>query len=256
MADSALFMTFLDELAATARSTPHVVGLVAFGSTADRGRWDEWSDHDFAVLTDPAWAEPLRNDLSWLPRAGEIVLSVVEHDGGVKAIYRDGHRIEFGIASIDDFSTWAGSPAHVLLGDEAILAATATVTARRPGGETDAAREIRLMLTQVHSGVGRARRGEVLSGSKLVRGEAVDHLLRAAEARLPGDITRLDALDPRRRFELVFDEFGARLEEALRLSVEEAAKSIIGLAEENLAPGWADFPHAGLAVIREHFGWR
>lgn len=245
----------LDDLVTVARTTHHVVGLVAFGSTADRERRDEWSDHDFALLTEPGTDDGFRYDLSWLPYSEEIVLSVVENHGGVKVIYRNGHRLEFGIADVEAFSTWAGAPATVLVGNASVHTATATVVAHRPDGDIDAAREIRLMLTQIHSGVGRARRGEVLSGSKLVRGEAVDHLLRAAAARSTADTTRLDALDPRRRFDLAFESFGAQLEDAVRLSVEDAAREIASLAEIQLSTGWHDFPHAGLATIREHFGW-
>lgn len=255
MAQLGPFQEFLDDLATTARSHPLVKGLVAFGSTADGTRRDEWSDHDFALLTTPGAEGNFRHDLSWLPHAEEIVLSVVEHHGGVKAIYRNGHRIEFGIADIDAFSLWAGAPAEVIVGGSDVRAATATVVGHRPLGDTDPARDIRLMLTQVHAGVGRARRGEILSGSNLVRGEAVDHLLRAAAARLAGDTTRLDPLDPRRRFDRTFVKFGVRIEEAMRLPVEEAARAILDLAEDQLASGWIDFPHAGLATIREYFDW-
>ncbi|CAI9403191.1 hypothetical protein [Nocardioides sp. T2.26MG-1] len=46
------FDEVLDALAATARESEDVVGLVAFGSTADRSRTDAGSDHDFARVED------------------------------------------------------------------------------------------------------------------------------------------------------------------------------------------------------------
>ena len=58
------FLSYLDELAAVARARADVVGLVAFGSTADRGRVDEWSDHDFAWLTERGAESRYRHDLS------------------------------------------------------------------------------------------------------------------------------------------------------------------------------------------------
>ncbi len=251
----ARFLSYLDDLAEIARTRDDVHGLVAFGSTADRDRVDEWSDHDFAWITAAGAEDRYRHDLSWLPDHERIALSVVEHHGGVKVVYNDGRRLEFGIAAVDDFSTWAGSPAEVLVGDEAIHHATATVIARRPDGLIDAARELRLMLTQIHSGVGRTRRGETLSGSGLIRFEAVNHLVRALAARLPGETARLDPLDPRRRFDLVHPELGERLEAANRLPVEEAARALIDLAEEQLATGWDEFPHAGVAAVRARMGW-
>jgi hypothetical protein len=252
----ARFLGFLDHLVQIARTRDDVQGLVAFGSTADRNRVDEWSDHDFAWITTAGAQDRYRHDLSWLPDHERIVLSVVEHHGGVKVVYDEGRRLEFGIADVEAFSTWAGAPAEVLVGDAAVHDATARVVARRPEGDVDAAREVRLMLTQIHSGVGRTRRGEKLSGSGLVRFEAVNHLARALAARLPGDTTRLDPLDPRRRFDHVHPELGARLEAATRLPVEETARALIDLAEEHLAPGWDEFPHAGVAAIRARMGWR
>jgi predicted nucleotidyltransferase len=251
----ARFRRYLDELAAIARNRDDVVGLVAFGSTADRDRVDEWSDHDFAWITQPGAEDRYRHDLSWLPGHERIALSVVEHHGGVKVVYDDGRRLEFGIAAVDDFSSWAGAPAEVIVGDESVRRATEDVTARRPEGAVDAARELRLMLTQIHSGVGRTRRGETLSGSGLVRFEAVNHLARALAARLPGDTVRLDPLDPRRRFDLVHPEMAARLEAAVRQPIEEAARALVDLSEELLAAGWDEYPRAGVAAVRARMGW-
>jgi len=36
---------------------------------------DEWSDHDFFVITPAGEQERMRTDLSWLPDAGQIALS-------------------------------------------------------------------------------------------------------------------------------------------------------------------------------------
>lgn len=255
MIESTSYEGFLNELAATARASDHVVGLVAFGSTAEGRHRDEWSDHDFALLTEPGTDDIFRKDLSWLPHASSIVLSVVEQHGGVKVLYDNGHRLEFGITDVESFAAWAGAPATVLVGDDSVREATRAVIARRPGGETDAAREIRLMITQIHAGVCRARRGEQLSGSSLVRGEAVDHFLRAAAARLARDTTLLDPLDPHRRFEIVFPALGSLLENAMQRPVEEAARQLVNAAAEQLATDWEEFPHAALAAVRKRFEW-
>lgn len=252
---TAEFTAFLDRLAAVARARDDVLGLVGFGSTADRTRADEWSDHDFAWITVAGAEDQYRNDLRWLPDADRIVMSVIEHHGGVKVLYDDGHRLEFGISDVDSFVSWAGAPADVIVGDDAVRSAAATVEARRPEGDVDPAREVRLMLTQLHAGVGRFRRGEVLSGSGLVRYEAVNHLVRAITARQPRD-ARLDPLDARRRLELVSPQLGSRLESAVREPIDDAALALIEIAEELLAAGWPAFPHAGVAAVRARVGWR
>lgn len=244
------FDDVLDALVATARDSADVVGLVAFGSTADRSRTDAGSDHDFAWLTVPGAEERWRRDRSWLPGADRIAEHVVEYHGGVKVVYDDGHRLEFGVAPIADFATWAGAPARVLVGDEEVEAAVRAVVARRPAGASDAARSVRLFVIQLLAGMERHHRGEVLSGSGLVRGEAVDHLLAAAALRLPGEQGVLDPLDPRRRFEQVHPAPGARVAALCDRPLDEAAPALLDLAVEVLAPGWEEFPHAGVAAAR------
>ena len=66
-----------------------VLGLVALGSmSGDPPAPDEWSDHDFFVITRPGEQERMRTDLSWLPDAGQIALSYRETAHGVKVLYR------------------------------------------------------------------------------------------------------------------------------------------------------------------------
>lgn len=229
------FTLFLDHLADTARVRPDVRGLVAFGSTAARDRADDGSDHDFAWIVEPGTEDRYRCDLGWLPDPERIVASAVEHHGGVKVLYDDGHRLEFGIADVSAFSTWAGAPAEVLVGDAAVHAAVAAVVASRPQGEVDPVREFTLFLTQLLSGIARARRGERQSASGLIRGEAVDHLLRAlADAEARHD-PRLDPLDPRRRFDTVLPVSADAIEAACRLDPLDAAGALLSIAEAELA---------------------
>ena len=78
-------------LAADAR----VLGLVALGSmSGEPPAPDEWSDHDFFVITRPGEQERMRTDLSWLPDAGQIALSYRETAHGVKVLYRSAHLLE------------------------------------------------------------------------------------------------------------------------------------------------------------------
>jgi hypothetical protein len=238
------FRLFLDHLAHAARDLPDVRGLVAFGSTAARARADDGSDHDFAWIVEPGAEDRYRRDLGWLPEAERIVASAVEHHGGVKALYDDGHRIEFGVADVAAFSTWAGAPVEVLVGDRGVRDAARAVAANRPEGERDAAREFTLFLTQLLSGIGRARRGEVQSASGLIRYEAVNHLLYALAARFAPGNALLDPLDPRRRFDAVLPALGARIEDASVLPPLAAAEALLAIAESELEVD----PHAARAI--------
>ena len=247
------FEKYLEELAETARRSPDVVGLAGFGSTADRSRVDEWSDHDFAWVTEPGAEDTYRYDLSWLPGSEQITLSVVEHHGGVKVIYDDGRVLEFGITSLANFVNSAGNRIEVIVDKGGVAEAVSAILHKPlPEGEPDASVCARLVLTQLLIGVGRARRGEVLSAGRSIRDEAVAYLLTALAATLPGDRARLDTLDPRRRFDFVHPEIAARIESAIRLEPESAARGILDVAEAELGEL---FPARGGAAIRQRLGW-
>jgi len=252
----ARFEDYLRRLGAVAESRDDVVGLAGFGSTAERSRVDEWSDHDFAWITEPGAENRYRFDLSWLPDADAIALSVVEHHGGVKVVYNDGQVLEFGIANPQSFREWAGNRIEVVVDKGGIADAVAHIlTKPLPTGDRDDVRDIRLFCTQILIGMGRARRGEVLSGSRLIREDAVGRLLTVLGSRLPGDRDRLDTLDPFRRFDFVHPEVAQRIEAAIRLPLDDGSRTLVDLAEELLADGWDDFPRAGVAALRGKLGW-
>jgi hypothetical protein len=247
------FTAFLDQLARAAESSPHVVGLVGFGSTAHLQRADEGSDHDFAWLTVKGAEDSFRHDLTWLPDHERIAASALEWHGGVKVVYEDGHRLEFGIADVESFSSWAGGPAHVYVGDDRVREATAAVVARRPHGVIDPVRELVLFHTQLLSGIGRELRGETLSASGLVRGEAVEHLLTVIAAVVPSDSreqgSRLDPLDPRRRFDAAYPAAAHEIEVMCRSDVLTAASLLLEFAHDVLA-AHLDYPQQLRGIVR------
>lgn len=256
--DRRAFEDFLHRLSDVARAAPDVVGLVGFGSTADRTRVDEWSDHDFAWLTVAGAEDRYRHDLSWLPDHDRIALSVVEGHGGVKVIYDDGHVLEFGIDSFEGFGRWFANRTEVFVDKGGVAEAVAAVAAKRlPGDDVVPEREMRLFLTQLLIGVGRARRGEVVNGGHMVRSEAVQHLLAVVAARIlpSGDEAARDSLDVRRRLERVHPRIAAAIEDAVRLDPDAAARRLLDVAEAELAPGWPEFPAAGAAAVRARLGW-
>ena len=249
------FSRFLDRLVEFARTDDRVVGVVGMGSTAARQRVDEWSDHDFALVTKSGREDDFRFDLSWLPAAERIALSVVEDHGGVKVVYDDGHVLEFGITDIAGLAGWKANAYEVLVGPAELEGAMAAI-AVRPAVDAAAGRHVALVLTQLLIGVGRARRGERLNASDLVRGQAVGHLLRAVAERLPSArADALDDLDPTRRVEQAFPRLAERIEALLTLDVEDCARGLLDLAVELLEPGWAAFPRRGVEAVRRRLGW-
>lgn len=244
------FSAYLARLADTARARADVVGLAGFGSTADRSRRDEWSDHDFAWITVPGAEERYRRTDDWLPDPHRIVARVVEHHGGVKVVYDDGHLAEFGVTALDGLATWAMNRAVALVDEDGAIQRVLDAAATDPA-PPDPADELALAAAAVLVGVGRARRGEVLSGGDAVRGAGVAHLLRALAATSRGAFPPLDPLDPHRRVEQVHPELAARIAAASALPVEPSGRALLDLVAE-LAD---DRVRPAVSAVRRRLGW-
>ncbi|MCP4416424.1 MAG: hypothetical protein GY805_07370, partial [Chloroflexi bacterium] len=66
------FEQYNEQLRQKLADDPRVLGLVALGSMAQQDfQPDEWSDHDFFVITIQGVQEDMRQDLSWLPQADD-----------------------------------------------------------------------------------------------------------------------------------------------------------------------------------------
>lgn len=251
------FEVFLRAVEANLGDRDDVVGLVGMGSTAERDRVDEWSDHDVAVITGEGRQHVYRPARAWLPDPEHIALEVHEHHGGVKVVYDDGHVVEYGVASLDELGGWAANAFDVLL-DHGGVAETMTTVAGRPApeGAPDLEREIGLVLALALIGVGRARRGEALSANSLVRGAAVTALLRAVASGIPPETgARLDSLDPARRFESAYPAIARRIDAALARDVESCARALVDLLVERFGTGERGVPPRALAAVRNRLGW-
>ncbi len=91
----------------------------------------------------------------WLPDSERIALSVVEHHGGVKVIYDDGHVLEFGMATLESLQHWFGYAVEVYVDKGGVADAVAGMVAKPlPEGPVDLARTMRLIMTQLLIGVG------------------------------------------------------------------------------------------------------
>ena len=185
--DAQAYDAFTAALQGSLAGRPDVLGLVALGSMAGRDyQPDEFSDHDFFVVAAPPSAEPLREDLSWLPARDRVLLSFRETAHGLKVLYDDGHLLELAVFAPDELALASVNRYRVLL-DRADVAtrmeavARATAEASAAGAPTDDAL-LGLFLSALLVGVGRHLRGERASGRNLVHGQALRHLLRPAGA--------------------------------------------------------------------------
>ena len=211
---------------------------------------DEWSDHDFFLVSRPGVQEELRADLSWLPFSERIALSFRETDHGLKVIYDDGHMLEFAVFDLDELVTFGGVNRHRVLLDrggveEAVLAAAA-----KPAPQRDDLHCFGMVVSAALVAGGRGRRGEVLSAAFLVTW-GMTYLTRLIERHVPApNASLLDGFDALRRFELVYPALGAELAAICELPPAQGGPALLDVLERELRPVLPDLPWAGLAAVR------
>ena len=251
------FEKYIAELVVAVRALPEVIGLVLLGSTADRARVDQWSDHDFAVIVEPGAAAHLLGDPSWLPEPTNIAMVMPDSPDGRRVMYSDGRMLEYAITDLAGLATWFTNEYEVVLDRGGVAQAWADVAARpKPSDNVDPADEIRSFLSVLYFGVAMARRGELIVAGAQVRTWSLAYLLRAWPHRVAAEgASRLDSLNEFRRFDFVFPEVAARIGAALEQDVESAARSLLEIAETSLAPGWEGWPTEAVAAIRTRLGW-
>ena len=134
--DRSSYDRFTAALQSWAELEPVVIGLIAAGSAAGSSHDpDEWSDHDFWVVTSEGAAEPLRRDLGWLPYADRIAMTYRETEHGVGAVYDDGHLVEVAVFTVNEMTVGQLNDYRVLSGDADFQSRLVPLTSRRPAAE-------------------------------------------------------------------------------------------------------------------------
>ena len=209
------YVAFTGALRWNLERDPRVLGLVALGSMAERGRApDRWSDHDFFVVAEDA--ESLRRTLEWLPHPERIALWFRETAHGCKAVYDDAHLVEYAVFTPDELRVAKVNDYRVLFDRERIeerMAELARVHDEPPSREWTSG----MFLSNLLVAVSRERRGEGFSARSML-----DQALRHLVVLLGGGP---DDLDPLRRFE------HAALRRALNMDLVSAARAMLEIYE-------------------------
>ena len=252
------FLEYSAELSSALEKRDEAIGLIFVGSTADTTRVDEWSDHDFFVVTQNGFAESLRQDLSWLPRYKEVAIAPRETEHGLKAIYEDGQVLEFAIfddAELDVVSV----NSYLIAFDKTNLTGRMVAIASIPKTHAfNADIEFQLFLSQILIGVGRARRGELLSAGQFISTFAMNHalgLIRSWIVPVTGKETDEDDLNRFRRFEFQYPEIGMTLTALQRMDVESSAKELLRVIKLLGRDQLSDAQKTQIKVIVDRLGW-
>lgn len=175
---------------------------------------------------------------------------------GLSALYDDGHVLEFAADSVAEFGDIRIGDHEIAYDAGPVASIVGAATGRRREDPVTARDDAGLTLVKLLIGVGRTRRGELISGEFFVRTYAVGRLVRAVRARAePRAPPVADPLDPLRRFERDYPTLGARLVDRLELPVEQAARGVLDVLRSSLEPGWDDFPSAAADLVASRLGW-
>lgn len=234
----AAYQQYLDDLMSWARTRPDVLGVVGLGSTAGTAHQpDEHSDHDIFVVTAPGAAAPLRDDLSWLPESGRIVMVYAETVHGRGVVYDDGHLVELAVFDDAELELARVNSYRVFVDRGGLSDRLVAMAAREDSAppDPDGTRRFHEWVVQVVAGVGRAARGEQLSANERLRGRAMSDLVGLLSAFVPAEQPAvLDSLDSHRRFEHAYPHLGARLAAALESPLHRTAEVMVDVVEEHL----------------------
>lgn len=196
---------------------------------------DEWSDHDFFLITPPGEQEALRQDLRWLPEHQRIVFSFRETEHGLKVFYDDGHMIEFAVFDVDEIAL-AGVNRYRILFDLGGVADACAHVRDHPRPQHDDAHVFGMVVAAALVAIGRGRRGEELSAAFFVTW-SLTYLTRLLTRVVPGDdASILDGFDSLRRFERGYPALGAELGAVVQLPPPEAGLRLLELLEREVRP--------------------
>ena len=234
-------------------SDERVLALIAVGSMAETSRTpDEWSDHDFFVITQSGEQENFRTDLSWLPNHDQIVLNIRETEHGLKVLYDNGHLLEFAVFDIEELQVARVNDYRILF-DKADIAPMIASLVRDELPVVNMQHELSMVLALLLVGAGRYARGEKLSAHMFIKTYLLYSLLPLLrEYLVANDPAPLDTLDPIRRFEQVFPEIGAEINTIMLLPTIEAAQRILQLVDRLLRDTMPDYPTQAADVVKAY----
>lgn len=249
------YRAFTEQLKANVAQDARVLGLIAMGSMAEINRTpDEWSDHDFFLITVPDVQEDFRQDLSWLPHPEQIVMTIRETAHGLKVLYREGHLLEFAVFDREELSLAKCNDYRILI-DRDNLEPLMVKASERPLIKPALQVDTKMVIALIYVGVGRYARGEYLSAHVFLKHHLLHHLLRLVSYIVPADNKdRLDNLDPFRRFEVVYPVIGAEINRLLMLPIPECGLGLLDLLDQHIAPLLDDYPAEAVEVVRKYVG--
>lgn len=182
----------MDEITAHYARQSGVLGVAAFGSNAERERFDDSSDLDFLVFCETGAKAQLLQEIGLVAQLGAIDFYRINYSDAVQLLFSDGVHCDFGIVLPEQLATFPHGAGHYLWRrlEWKAIDLSASEPARKPAQEL-----IEDALLHLYVGLLREKRGEEAAAFEEIQGKAAACVL----AYLQGD--RADAFSTLRRAE-------------------------------------------------------
>ncbi len=244
------YYQFIDDLRESLETRDEVLGLVLLGSTANQSHLpDNYSDHDFFVITKTGLQARYRQDLSWLPDSESIVFWYRETDHAVKVLYQSGHLLEVAVFDPEELKI-AKVNDYRLVFDKANLQAIVEATYYPEHPTLDDRFLWGQFLSHLVVGYGRLQRGEALTARFFLTFLCVTDIAHLMIKHLPTtQPEQLDTLDPLRRLEVAYPILGKQLNTILSLTLDDVSLRLHQFVHDELIPHIPDAPVDALDAI-------
>jgi hypothetical protein len=248
--EAAAFDDYTERLRASLALRREVIGLVTLGTTADPTFRDEWSDHDFWVITKTGAQDTLVNDLSWLPEADDIAIVITHGKHGRTVLYHNRHKVEFAVLDATTARQGKSERYQILIdrGETADLMKSIHEDTLEQAKVRKEALENLCVL--VWSACERHYRGEFLSARQYLDVFAVNQLLGLISTVENKTSSSRDALDPRRRLEIRSPALAAELIQIIKNPVPEGGLQLLAVAEREVKPMARNLAWDKLTMVR------
>jgi predicted nucleotidyltransferase len=182
----------MDDITAFYANQQGVLAVAAFGSNAERQRFDDGSDLDFLAFVEPDAKERIIAEAGSLSQLGEIDALRVVYGDAVQLLFSDGVLCDFGIILPEQLATFPHGAGNYLWkrDDWQAIDLSAREPARKPAQEL-----IEDALFHLYVGLLRLRRGEQAAAFEEIQVKAAQCVL----SFLQGDDA--DSFSPLRRAE-------------------------------------------------------
>lgn len=180
------------------------------------------------MITTAGAQESLVRDLSWLPDYQNILFTVSHRPHGRTILFRNRHKVEFGVLDTSEVSSGKIERYRVLIDRDRIAELIGNVHIETHRQATLRPEALENFCVLVWSACELYARGEVLHARQYVDGFAINQLLNILYSESADE--RRDALDPRRRLEKRSPELAAELLELYAKPVPDAALRLLEIS--------------------------